>query len=78
MTHLHISVPAINRGTLARTHELKKDYRHAKACKQNYTYDWANFIQPGTLRKLAVKELNKYTECHNLHGVYIRINEKAI
>lgn len=25
-------------------------------------YDWANFIQSGTLRKLAVKELNKYTE----------------
>ena len=23
MTHLHISVPAITRGTLARTHELK-------------------------------------------------------
>ena len=32
----------------------------------------------GTLRKLAVKELNKYTECHNLHGAYIRMNEKAI
>ena len=25
MTHLHISVPAITRGTLARTHELKND-----------------------------------------------------
>ena len=36
-----------------------------------------NFIQSGTLQKLAVKELNKYTECHDLHGVYIRINEKA-
>ena len=27
MTHLHIPVPAITRGTLARTHELKKDNR---------------------------------------------------
>lgn len=61
-----------------RQQRKKKEYRHAKACKQNYTYDWANFIQSETLRKLAVKELNKYTECHNLHGVYIRINEKAI
>ena len=25
MTHLHISVPAITRGTLARTHELKRE-----------------------------------------------------
>ena len=25
MTHLHIPVPAITRGTLARTHELKKE-----------------------------------------------------
>ena len=27
MTHLHISVPAITRGTLARTHELKRKLR---------------------------------------------------
>ena len=27
MTHLHIPVPAITRGTLARTHELIKDFR---------------------------------------------------
>ena len=27
MTHLHIPVPAITRGTLARTHELKSDIK---------------------------------------------------
>ena len=34
MTHLHISVPAITRGTLARTHELKSKIVPGLTAKQ--------------------------------------------
>ena len=38
MTHLHISVPAITRGTLARTHELKRT-SHSETADNYYSFE---------------------------------------
>ena len=42
VTHLHIPVPAITRGTLARTHELKKHchFRIKQDAMGEYTSAW--------------------------------------
>ena len=64
MTHLHISVPAITRGTLARTHELKKNLhlrklsnsRKTEACFASYT--WVFFRILAELPHLEKEDLN--------------------
>ena len=63
MTHLHISIPAITRGTLARTHELKRtgDPRisamiqveaMAKAPEMEGEKEYSGFVSDGDDRRI--------------------------
>ena len=49
MTHLHISVPAITRDTLARTHELKKGL-----FKDAYAYLAGPFLDNWCLQQIPL------------------------
>ena len=57
----------------SRKRNQKKEERDAKVCKG---YDWADLMQSGSLLKLTVKELDKYTDHHHLQCKYFSKKDK--
>ena len=72
MTHLHISVPAINRGTLARTHELKKKNTKRKSISQKRLSNLVN-----RLLKYLPRSTEKKDEMANRSQKQVKSCEQA-
>lgn len=57
----------------ARKRMQEMEERDAKVYED---YDWPDLIQSGNLKKLTVKELEKYMEDHKLPRMYLSNNGK--